>query len=463
MDVDISSYKQPEGKSPLEIASEFGNLHRQGQMIQIGDQVINKNKLDQANQALSYLTRAMTAVGPPKEDGSDDKIKKESYLKAGMDAAKQFNIPPEMQKVWIDKVQSAPSGKAFYDEAVTQLASHSEMIGYHAGQQTTMDDGQQIQPVAVSPKFGIQSRGQPLQKQLPVTQPTVDNDPSSPSYGQPSVLGPQKYVPPANGPLPVGPMPSAGITGPSNNFGGNVTGATVGPPLPATPPTMAQRPTGPVTGLPPGVGEAATATGTASGGHLAQERVKAAAFQRDVFPLAQAIPALEALGTKGTGPGTETINHIKSFVLANVPGVKESDFKGTVKDYDIAKKYLTDFVNQTGSTGTNDKLAAAFAGNPSVNISNAAAVDVAKSALALRRMQQAQYLEFEKTGLPDAQFSKWIAKRTNEIDPRAFGLDLMSKEAKEKLNAQLKGQERKQFENSLRVAQELGFLTPSAK
>ena len=123
----------------------------------------------------------------------------------------------------------------------------------------------------------------------------------------------------------------------------------------------------------------------------------AARYQRDIFPLKEAIPALERLGTKGTGPGTETINNIKSFVLSNVPGVKESDFNGTVGDYDKAKKYLTDFVNQTGSTGTNDKLAAAFAGNPSVHISNAAAQDVAKSALALRRMQQAQIIEFEKT------------------------------------------------------------------
>jgi len=36
-----------------------------------------------------------------------------------------------------------------------------------------------------------------------------------------------------------------------------------------------------------------------------------------------------------------------------------------------------------------------------VGISNAAAVDVAKSALSLRRMQQAEDVAFENSGLPD--------------------------------------------------------------
>src|SRR5262249_38844427 len=132
------------------------------------------------------------------------------------------------------------------------------------------------------------------------------------------------------------------------------------------------------------------------------------------------------LGSKGTGPGTETTNHLKSFLITNVPGVSQSSFNGTVEDYDKAKKYLTDFVNQNGNTGTNDKLAAAFAGNPSVGISNAAAVDVAKSALALRRMKQAQLVEFEKSGLPDSEFAKWASRWQINHDPRAFGFDMMT-------------------------------------
>jgi len=252
--------------------------------------------------------------------------------------------------------------------------------------------------------------------------------------------------------------------GQSSNFGGKVTGAV------AQAPTFADRfsaarPGGVTTSLPPGAGEA-VATGAAGGAQAAVAgRTRAANFQREIFPLQQAIPALERLGVKGSGPGTDTINNMKSFVLSNVPGVKESDFNGTVKDYDKAKKYLTDFVNQTGNSGTNDKLAAAFAGNPSVGISNAAAVDVAKSALSLRRMQQANIQEFERLNLPPSSYSQWLTKRSGEMDPRAFGVDMMSPEAKSKLSEQLKKSkvERDRFEKSLEIAHSLGFITPSGQ
>ncbi len=180
------------------------------------------------------------------------------------------------------------------------------------------------------------------------------------------------------------------------------------------------------TGMPPGFNEAQVQTGAGSGAALNDARQRGLNYRQEVFPLETAIPALEKLGPKGSGPGTETTNHLKSFLISNVPGVSQSSFNGTVEDYDKAKKYLTDFVNQNGNTGTNDKLAAAFAGNPSVGISNAAAVDVAKSALALRRMKQAQLVEFEKSGLPDSEFAKWASRWQINHDPRAFGFDMMT-------------------------------------
>jgi hypothetical protein len=184
------------------------------------------------------------------------------------------------------------------------------------------------------------------------------------------------------------------------------------------------------TGLAPGVGEAQVQTGAGSGAALNEARQRSLNYHQEVFPLETAIPALEKLGKTGTGPGTEEINHVKSFLQsAGIPGLDTDK----IKNFDEAKKYLTDFVNQNGNTGTNDKLAAAFAGNPSVNISNAAAVDVAKSALALRRMKQAQLVEFEKSGLPDSEFTKWASRWQLGHDPRAFGFDLMSPDARKKV------------------------------
>lgn len=297
---------------------------------------------------------------------------------------------------------------------------------------------------------------------------TTDAQGNPIARGTPGKIGPvapgtPSGLPTAPGALPSGPAPvPPGMT----MGGGKVTGINVGPDQPnmgtgGVPTAGAPKPVPTQsftpTGLPPG----ASAAMTASGEQLAQARLKSASFQRDIFPLVQAIPALEKLGTKGTGPGTETINNLKSFAISNIPGVKESDFDG-VKDYDKAKKYLTDFVNQTGNSGTNDKLAAAFAGNPSTHISNAAAVDVAKSALALRRMEQAKQLTFEQSGEPEGNFSKWSAEFTNALDPRAFGVDLMDKSTLQKMYKQIDKNptEAKRFDKSLDIAHKLGFVTP---
>lgn len=209
---------------------------------------------------------------------------------------------------------------------------------------------------------------------------------------------------------------------------GTLVSRVQGPPGPQNQPTSIPQTTAIRQGQisvapPPGVAEAQTATGQGSGEALNAARQRSFNYRQEVFPLEQAIPALEKLGKTGTGPGTEETNHIKSFLQsAGVPGFDADK----IKTFDEAKKYLTDFVNQNGNTGTNDKLAASFAGNPSVGISNAAATDVAKSALALRRMKQAQLVEFEKSGLPDSEYAKWAGHWQLNHDPRAFGFDMMT-------------------------------------
>lgn len=209
---------------------------------------------------------------------------------------------------------------------------------------------------------------------------------------------------------------------------------------------------------PPGEAEAKRAAGEGSGGALVNARQRAMNYQQEVFPLEQAIPALEKLGTKGTGPGTESINNLKSFVLSNIPGADFKGLKDDVAAYDKAKKYLVDFVNQNGNAGTNDKLAASFAGNPSVNISNAAAVDVAKSALALRRMKQAQLAAFEQSGLPESEFGKFASKWNMTADPRAYGFDMMTPAQRRAVIESLPKGKRELFQLNVQDAAEQGLI-----
>jgi hypothetical protein len=216
--------------------------------------------------------------------------------------------------------------------------------------------------------------------------------------------------------------------------------------------------------LPPGRGEAQTATGLQGGQQLAADRSTAANYRREVFPLEQAIPALENLGKTGTGPGTEQINQVKSFLQSSGAGALLGIDPTKIKDFDEAKKYLTDWVMATGSTGTNDKLAAAFSSNANVGISNAAASDVAKSALSLRRMKQAQTVEFANTGLPDSDYTKWASTWNIAQDPRAYGVDMMGPQQKQRLLTNLNQPgnqaDKARFLASLRIADSNRLTSP---
>lgn len=256
--------------------------------------------------------------------------------------------------------------------------------------------------------------------------------------------------------------------------GGN-TGQPGATPQPAATPGQGGPAMAPT--LPPGRVEATTAVGKGSGDQLVADQQANANYRREVLPLEQAIPALEKLGTTGSGPGAEELNHFKSFLTT----VGADKFLGIdidkIKTFDEAKKYLTDWVMATGNTGTNDKMAAAFSSNASTSISNAAAQDVAKIALSIRRMKAAQTAEFDKTGLPADQYTKWAANWNRTQDPRAYGADLMGPEKAKKLIASLsnkspgKGQtvngkqldlpsDRQKFIDSLRVAHENQLTSP---
>ncbi len=484
LEADTSSYPRPAAP-----AADKSLLDQVGQYQQLESQnlTINKQKLDLYNTHFNLINDELsTLANDPKTTPQEVMTRLHRRLDA-------FQAPPNVKQMMESEFADLPNGPLGKDGATNpELArrldfakrraqSINERVNSLYGSPGAADNGATVTPTRTYERGGPVPAGLPIAKQNPPSTIQYDTNRTSPDgspnpdYGQPNYRGPQAPVVPPGAVqapgglpgqyrLPIAPAPQLqpGFrSGTSNDTPNNVVQDRF-------------KLTSGAAGLPPGAAEASTAAGVASGGVLASERNKASNFQRDIFPLAQAIPALEKLGTKGTGPGTETINHLKSFVLSNIPGVTEKDFGlGNIKDFDKAKKYLTDFVNQTGNSGTNDKLAAAFAGNPSVGISNAAAVDVAKSALALRRLQQSKYLAFEDSGLQPDQASRFFANgtiktpsggslRVSQIDPRAFGVSEMSDKAKKILLDELKKNPREMdlFNKSLEVAKQHGYLSP---
>jgi hypothetical protein len=186
------------------------------------------------------------------------------------------------------------------------------------------------------------------------------------------------------------------------------------------------------TAPPPGTAEAKTTVGSRSGGSYADALEAAGNYPRQALPLEKAIPALTRLGPTGTGPGTETLNDLKSFLLSGgAPLSKEQ--VDNVKDYDTARKYLQDWVNQNGNTQSVQHLLSAVTSNPSVHVSNAAAQDLAKVALSMRNMQHGLLREFQATGLGEEKFTDWMSRNAANKDLRYYGIDFMTPKQKNTL------------------------------
>lgn len=483
MDVDTSTYPRaapPQQQNPLDQVGklqEMGLRQQQSQKNAIG---IDQEKLKLVNQKWDYGSKVLgSLLNKPDLKGEDLIDAYQELVKNGVktpdQAAKSMTEIPTLAEVKRNNPNATPEqAQALHSQKLKDMTSYQlmkgasiiEQLNHAYGSNPSMMQGGDYQQPQNVYRGALQPTGQPIPNRLGV---------ETPGYVPPSTDAQGNAIPGRMAPIGSPSFPP-GPVGRSSGYPGQ--NSTAAPPLPvANPNTPIQPkkvqtvpapalpanlgPSRPVPGTPPfGEKEAAEETGGQSGKLLAQHRAEASNYQRTVFPLEKSIDTLDKLGTKGTGPGTDTWNNMKSFILSNVPGVTEKTFDNTVKDYDEAKKYLTDFVNQNGNTGTNDKLAAAFAGNPSVHISNAAASDVAKSAMALARMKQAQVIAFGRTGLPDRAYAKWAADNSAQWDARAFGVDKMTKDAKAKLYKELDKDPREGalFDQSLEIAHNLGLV-----
>lgn len=477
---DTSIYpKAPPQKSLLDQVQQYQAIEQQGLAI-------DKSKLELAIANQGQLLQTLNAL--PKDASRDE------LTKWGQSAVKMKLVNPKLYAEFVTNMPAATGDAAKdmenlnrYRQTVEQKAmSIGEMMQWQYGQMFDRQTAQSTTPMRRDPRTGVEIPvANPIATQLPPTAQRInpvtketefigqtgDQIPSGAvpapgapgSYIEPKAVPTQSFPRPtglnsAVAPLPVGPITNPAIRGPSSNFGPpgtTVLGANVEAP---TPTDFNSRfgATKPITARAPGEAEAERITGEQSGKSLAAARERAASFAQDMLPISEALGAVKRLGTQGTGPGTETLNYVKSFLKSNLPGMTEKDFE-SVTDFDKAKKYLVQIAKGSGNTSTNDQLAAAFSGNPNVGISNAATQDVLATIGALKKLDLAKTKAFEKANLPDSQFARFSSKWDNDIDPRAFAISDMAPEAIVKLNKNLKGKEREKFNRSVEIARELGL------
>lgn len=457
LEADTSIYQMPVQKSPAEQAAQFQQLESQKLLV-------DRQKLENADKALGFMTRAMGSLGP---DAS-----KEQYASVAMNAVKMGLVPQNMLNSYMERLQAAPDSKAFYKEFMSAAMDHQQQIQFHIGQPDTQNDSANMyqgvrKPVMQGGGF-VPSTSMPIQ--VPPTAEVQNPDQSKRLVGPSGPAGVQPYAAP---PMPRS-RPQMPVAGPATP-----APATTGP----TAPTAnngtefnnrfsAAYPTGAA----PGVVMAKEAVGGQSGKDYAADLARAKNYQQELYPSQRVLDIVKEQGPQAFGPGTEGLNTLKSALVTWLPNVDQKLIDG-VSDYEQAKKYLVQAARSSGTTGTNDQLAAAFEANPNVKMSGATIENVVKSNIALRKMQHAQTILFGQQGLEPDKYSTWIAQNQNVLDPRAFGFDMMTNEAKKKLVESMahkdnagnwianKGKEKefKKFETSRMFAEDAGLIEPPAR
>ncbi|MFM0638083.1 hypothetical protein PQQ63_15380 [Paraburkholderia metrosideri] len=236
-------------------------------------------------------------------------------------------------------------------------------------------------------------------------------------------------------------------------------------PAPASTPAAAAGPAGFLpTSLPPGVSQAADVAGTASGQQFADDQKANAGSGQRVYQLQSALTGLQNAGS--TGPGTATMNNIKSFLLAQSPDWLKNHLPGVdpnqIQNYDEANKYLTQYADAKAASMGGDtakQLATTLSGNASTHISNLAAQDVVKANIGLERMGQAQQAAFAASGLPTSQYTTFASKFGSTIDPRVFIADQLPPTQVMNIVSKMKPQEQAQFKNQYNWAVQNGYIS----
>lgn len=433
-DVDTSSYPKaalPVG--PLDIADKLGGLQSQALNI-------NQQKLDQTNQALTYMTRAMGSLGP--------EATKQQYASVAQNVVEMGLVPQNMLNVYMERLTNSPSSKDFYNEFMTAAASHKEAIDWHVGQLQNTETGQRQDQTRTPLKPGAQPS---FVRSIP-TEPgpsteVLDSDPNSPTFNQKRMLGNQP-PPPAQGftnSLPVGPIQNPAIRGQSKNFGGNVIGAEVVPnKLPVA------GPTGPVVGTPPLFDEGKK--------QLVEDQQVALDRSNAIKPALQAYKLLKDIRS---GPGTAQWNTALAFAKANnILDIGNENDPTAV--YQEVNKKLSQYVQGAGTRSDAD-LASREASSPSAKTQiKPALIKLTRDAIALDRIKIAMPTAFE--GKDYSKVGNHRATFPQKIDERAFTLDMLDLEKpgeRQKLIDDMKKKqntpEGKKFWKSLEIADKAGL------
>lgn len=437
LEADISSYNQPLPVGPLDMAGKLGSLRQQSQQIQSGAITIDKQKLDLMNTQFGLMNAELSGMI------DDPSITKEKAAERLNKFADTYKLPKEARDHMMDELNSAPSVKAFSENALRRGMSTQERLNQQYGTTESQADGTQVYQGVRAP--AAKGGGFAPSTQMPVQiQPgTIGYDQNNQQQFVPSA-GPSGVVPVPRPRLPVEPMP-APTTGP--------TGPTVRTDAGA-PATFAER-SAPLTAGPSPLFPEGKAAYTAA-------QLQASNRAQAIKPAIQALKLMPGLATgPGTGQFTDLVAAAKAWGIVDTKAENDP----TVLRQEIEKK-LAQYVggNPVGQrSDAAQTLAEAGSPNPKKQILPAL-ISLTRDAIALDRVQILKPNAFK--GSDYQNYIKHEGNFPQSIDEKALTLDLLPTTEREALVRKMvnkyknnpKDADAVKFLNTLKLADEHKFF-----
>jgi len=327
-DLNTSFYTQAAPNALFATAADaigIRNAQQQNQLLQTANQQTHQ---DLVKGQVSYLANGLGALASKADLSAND------MHAFAQRAVQEGIISPETYQAESAAVDAAGGDPVKLRALATNYAlralSAGEQFSAQFGTPSIINQGNTQTPVTVSPLTGIHPIGAPIQNTLTpqdiaATAPIGVNSNNQVVSGTKGQQLRQLGVNPLTAQPEAAPAaaPANALLPPATAAGGGSANAA---PVPLAP--LPSGPQGIVTAPAPGAAEAQTEVAGNSAKQYSSDLAQAANYQQATLPLQKAIPALEALGTTGTGPGTEQLNQIGSFLQSmGVPGIDPTGIK----------------------------------------------------------------------------------------------------------------------------------------
>jgi len=433
VDIDTSSYPRAAPiaqQNPLDTIGKLQSIEQQ----RIG---IDQSKLKLMNDRYQHVNHYFASLAA-KPDLTDKDIvdRAQELVKMGIMPPEAFaqhvsSIPTQAKIDRENPGLSPEQRNAMGTEAKRQwliqkglqAEENHNMLNSIYGTNQNIDTGQTILPGSQSPIFGFRQRSPAIQQQLPVGTPVA-----TPQGTQ--ALGAQPQVPPQGG-SPI--IPNRVRTVPALPLPIRPGEPPVGEPATATE-RVAQgfnsiTPRGPMLSQPPSFEEGKK--------QYSEDINQASQTLQALKPAQQALKLMDPeviKGLTGTGPIAEKATKI----LSALQGVGILNTSEPVAARQELVKKLKQYIGSSPLGQRSDaQQMLREEGSPSANVQVLPAlINLTRDAIALDRVNAAKALAFN-----NKDFSQYLSHKgsfANSIDERAFKLDIMPADEREKLRQQVK-------------------------